>query len=273
MFGLASKSKQGLQLEPSLNLMVLPPINITDNDLNAYAIGLQVNCKNQDSISNQTIKITNTKTITSLSLILEGFDTLTSLETDCKVAAGSVILHIERTNSENQTEVESIVVSEGKYPVLPLKAATKKKSAEWESAKEIHQQINEIWQEEFSYALEDFHEELGNDFANPESSPTPMLKRKSVAKKKSNGSFLANNWVNIVSISAIVLALGIFGYGYISKYKNNSAGAEQMAVMGDNAPGQVIIPDSTEEQLTESQALEKETLGEFGLESGISLDQ
>lgn len=279
MFGLSSKNKKGLQLQPSLNLTVLPAINDEQSPQNVYAIGLQVNCENHDSTTNQTIKITDTKSITSLCLKVDGFDTLISVGNALKIASGKILLIIERLDSSSTNVTEQIEISDAKYNVYPVKAANKKKSAEWDSAKDIQQTINDIWQDEFSYALEDFHESLGNDFANPDNSPAPKLKRKaSNLNTKSSGNFFTSNWVNIVSMSAIIVALGIFGFGYMSKNNNStSGGTESMQVLGGDQNQQIIIPDNnnapTDAIISDSKALENETLNDFGLENGISLDE
>lgn len=274
MFGLKSNNKQSLQIQPNLSLLVLPPLNNDADNSNDFTIGVQINSENHDSVTNQTIKISDTNTITDLSLELKGFDNLISVSNDLKTVSGKVYLKIIRSTNDNTSLEESIELSDAKYSVYPLKAATKKQSATWDTAIEIRNEIIATWQEEFAFALEDFHESLGNDFANPENSPAPKLKRKPGPVKKNNGQgFFKFNLVNAIAISAIVLSLGIFGLGYYSKSNSVAQTGDTYSAMGADTPTeQVIIPDQAT-NVTEAQALENETLNDFGLEAGVSLDQ
>jgi hypothetical protein len=278
MFGLAKSHKQGLQLEPNLSLLVLPSL---DSEQSLYTIGIQVNSKNYDSVTNQMVKITDTSNIIELSLDVVGFENLISISSDLKTVSGKVFINIKRLTKENTTTEEKLEISDAKYSVYPTKAATKKSNAVWDSAKEIQNLINEIWQDEFGYALEDFHESIGNDFANPNNSPTPKLKRATGPVTKStdtNKKWYSFDKTNFIAACAILLSICMLGYGYLLKPTSNSNAVEieqanNVEPISDVPTNdQVIIPDQND-VATEAQTFETETLNDFGLEAGVNLDQ
>ena len=253
-----SNKKHGLQLDPALDLMIIPASKSDNSNTGSqYAIAVQINSENNNSTNNKTLKIFNTKSITELSLKLDGFDSLTTNENSPdkhKVITGSVSILIKR-EEDGEIKEELLVLEDNiSYAVYPLKYGNKKKSDVNPSISEVKEEVHTIWEEEFSYALEDLHQDMCNDFSNKSASPAPRLKEKKYTLKSTNKEgFLKRNWVNIASGFCILLSIAILGYSYIA-YTNNSA----ENISNENSAEQVI--EHSVPEINEAQSIENETL-------------
>lgn len=136
------------------------------------------------------------------------------------------------------------------------------------SKDEVEREANNIWQDEFSVALQDYNDALNGTSNNGSGRSKPSNK-----EEKSK----LDKLITVGSIVIILISIGFVVINKLTKNINNqsiigSMNSEQIlqdAQVGINqqldTPDQII--DNSEEEL------EKDVLNEFGLESGVNLDR
>lgn len=227
---------------------------------------------------NKNIRV-ESKNIQEISLELdnlEKYDCLPSHPSVKFIEFQSKLL-IKRTTGEtdevhlanHKVAIEGIyktVLPRGKIS-LPQKLLARVKSTKtltWPTFKEVEPEIREIWQDEFSIALDGY---LGIESNKSNHKP---------AKPNKEKSSLLNKILNFGIIASLSYIVGVFGFNMITK--NNTPQVE-------NTPLEALTPEALmnkaqQENVTndvgnkkDENSLESEILAEFGLEEGVNLDQ
>lgn len=226
---------------------------------------------------NKNIKI-ESKDIQEISLQvkdLNGYSQSSSSPNTKQIEFKSALL-IKRHSGEEEEVLlaDHKILIEGIYqatlpstPTLLQKITNKFKGAKtltWPTFAEVEQEINEIWQDEFSIAL-DGYLGLGQN--------TPSKKRANTKKEKSS---LLGKILNLGIIASVTYIVIVFGLNVINKNNVPQVQNTALEVLSPEALMKQAEADNVTNSFSnkkDDNSLESEILAEFGLEEGINLDQ
>lgn len=259
MFGFLGFGKsKGLDLDfdPELNMISMH---------NGEIITIRISSGDELNI-NKNLRVALEKSTSQISLVLDGFDQY-EFETnpsngEPQFIKGKALLEIKDLsgNSEGADQSSKTELTEHRIAVYPEKVKNQKRiSYKFPPIEEVKKEIQDIWQDEFANALEDY------TLAANETSEISNRKRKSA---NNEGLSLTSK----ICIALILLALIIFGYTkFIKSNQVQNNGDQTIMSMYDEINN---LPNNPENNPTTSneKTADQEALEEFGLEEGIKLD-
>lgn len=272
MLNLFNQQNFELSFDPELAIYEVA----AQGDINGY---LNIRIASGDFANiNKNIRV-ESKDIQEISLELENLEKFICVASHptIKFVEFKSKLLIKRTSGETEeihladhkVAIEGIyqtIPSKGKVS-LPQKLLAKVKNPKeltWPTFEEIETEIRDIWQDEFSIALDGY---LGIDSNKPSHKPTKSSKEKSP---------LVNRLLNFGIIASVVYIACAVGINMLHK-----SNAPQVA----NTPLEQLSPEALKQKAElgnvtndvgnkkDENSLEQETLAEFGLEQGINLDK
>lgn len=132
--------------------------------------------------------------------------------------------------------------------------------------KALRSLISEIWADEFTNALEDYQESLGQTSHS-------KGKKKMQAGRPSVFALTKDHWINIICGLTLFLCFSFFAWNYFNKNKQNGIQEKQTILQDVSTAAEKqtnFVNNSTNNNQTNS--ADDEAMQEFGLEKGISLD-